>query len=178
VNRRLRSLVSVTDSHFRLKERAVIRTRQFRVPGGRLMTRYVAVGAVASSLVALSAGVTAAQAQPNTTRKATVVKVLNIRGFGRILETTHNRPLYTRPGGWCTGACRPAWPRLLMPRGKTIPLGTHCLGTAHIRGSHRLQVTYREHRLYTFIGDMSSTPTGDEQNGFEVAKALRTACPA
>jgi hypothetical protein len=139
------------------------------------MTRYVAVGAVASGLVAVSAGVTAAQAQPNVT-SATVVKVISVHGFGRILETTHNRPLYTAPPGGCTMSCLTIWPRLLMPRGKTKPLGTHCLATA--RAGSRLQVTYREQRLYTFTGDTSSTPTGDEVAGFEVAKALTSACPA
>lgn len=155
----------------------MIRVPQLRVPRGRLVTKYVAAGVLASSLVAVSVGVTAAQAQPNVTRKATVVKILSVHGFGRILETVHNRPLYTlSPGHTCRASCLAAWPRLLMPRGKTIPLGTHCLGTA--RAGRRLQVTYREHRLYTFVNDMSTVPTGDEVIGFEVAKVIRTPCPA
>jgi hypothetical protein len=161
----------------------VIRTRQFRVPSGRLMTRYVAVGAVASSLVALSAGVTAAQAQPNTTRSATVVKVVTRHPVGRMLAVAFGRrdgrSLYILPHGSCTSSmCLAVWPRFLMPRGKTIPLGTHCLGTAHIRGSHRLQVTYREHRLYLFASDHGPSVLGNGVGGFRAARVIRRPCPA
>jgi predicted lipoprotein with Yx(FWY)xxD motif len=140
------------------------------------MTRYVAVGAVASGLVALSAGVTAAQAQSPATNRATVVKVAARHGFGRLVVTIHGRALYTAPPSGCTGGCLTIWPPLLMPRGKTIPLGTHCLGTA--RFGHRLQVTYREHRLYLFYLDSGTSVSGDEMGGFEVARAVSSACPA
>ncbi len=153
----------------------MIRTRQFRIVGGRL-TRYVAVGAVATSMVALSAGITAAQAQPTATHKATVVKVRTTHRFGRIIVTIHGRALYTAPRGGCTMSCLSIWPPLLMPRGKTIPLGAHCLGTA--RFGHRLQVTYREQRLYKFASDTGTSITGDEVGGFEVAKVISKPCPA
>jgi predicted lipoprotein with Yx(FWY)xxD motif len=129
--------------------------------------------ALAGSVTAV--GVSAAQAQLQTTRKATVVKVVTSGGFGRRLATVHGRPLYIlQPGHPCTGVCKPAWPRLLMPKGKTIPLGTRCLKTA--KAGHRLQVTYRGQRLYTFVGDTGPNPTGDGQSFFKVAKVMTGAC--
>lgn len=129
--------------------------------------------ALAGSLTAV--GVSAAQAQPYPTRRATVVKVVTRHPFGKMLATTHGRSLYILPSGSCTGSCLSVWPPLVMPRGKTIPLGTRCLGTA--RRGHRLQVTYRHKRLYLFSGDSGTSVTGNNVGGFKVAKVRAGACP-
>jgi predicted lipoprotein with Yx(FWY)xxD motif len=131
--------------------------------------------AVIGSVTAVSAELAAAQAAPAVTRKAVVVKVVTRHPFGKMLATVHGRSLYIKPAGGCTGACLTAWPPLTMPKGKTIPLGTHCLGTA--RFGHRHQVTYRGKRLYLFAGDTGSSVTGNNVQGFKVAKVVMRACP-
>jgi hypothetical protein len=102
-----------------------------------------------------------------------VVRERTRGNFGKILVTVHGAALYYKPHGGCTAAsgCLAIWPRLVMPAGKTIPKGANCLGTSRF-GSHRLQVTYRGHRLYTFVDDMGSTVTGNNVQGFKVAKVL------
>src|SRR5262245_43894385 len=130
--------------------------------------------ALAGSLTAI--GVSAAQAQPQVTRRATVVKVVTRHPFGKMLATVHGRSLYVLMAGQtCTGGCLISWPPLLMPRGKTIPLGTRCLGTRKFH--RRLQVTYRHKRLFLFTGDSGSSVNGDHLDGFVVAKVKTGACP-
>jgi len=141
----------------------------------RWLTRTVTAAVVVGSMAALSADLVSAQAAPTVTKKATVVKVVTRRPFGKILATIHGRTLYIKPTGSCTGQCLTFWPPLLMPKGKTIPLGTRCLGTKP-RG-RRLQVTYRDHRLYKFSGDSGTSVNGDGMSGFKVAKVSTRACP-
>ena len=131
--------------------------------------------ALAGSLTSI--GVSAAQAQPQqVTRKATVVKVVTRHPFGKMLATVHGRSLYVlMPGRTCTGGCLAFWPPLLMPRGKTIPLGTRCLDTRKFH--RRLQVAYRDRRLFLFTGDSGSSVNGNGQAGFVVAKVKTGACP-
>lgn len=139
----------------------------------RKITGSLAAIALAGSLTAVGASV--AQAQPQVTRKATVVKVVTRAPFGKMLATVHGRSLYILPTGSCTGSCLSAWPPLLMPRGKTIPLGTRCLGTRKF--GHRRQVTYRGKRLYLFSGDSGGSVNGNGLAGFKVAKVRTGACP-
>jgi len=144
-------------------------------PSRRWLARTVTAAVVVGSMTALSAELASAQAAPAVTKKATVVKVVTRHPFGKILATIHGRSLYIKPRGSCTGMCLTSWPPLLMPKGKTIPLGTRCLGTKP-RG-RRLQVTYRNQRLYRFSGDSGSSVNGDGVAGFKVAKVLTGACP-
>ena len=62
-----------------------------------------------------------------------------------------------------------------MPKGKTIPLGTHCLAT--VMAGHHRQVTYRGKRLYLFTGDTGSSVNGNNMGGFKVAKISTATCP-
>jgi predicted lipoprotein with Yx(FWY)xxD motif len=144
-------------------------------PTRRWLTRTVTAAIVIGSVTAVSADLAVAQAAP-ATGKATVVKVVKRQHFGKILATIHGRALYIKPTGSCTGRCLTFWPPLLMPKGKTTPLGTKCLGT--MRFGRRLQVTYREHRLYLFSGDSGRSVNGDEMAGFEVAKFSTKSCPS
>jgi predicted lipoprotein with Yx(FWY)xxD motif len=143
-------------------------TRQWAV---RTATAVAAIG----SVTAVSAGLVAAQAAPAVTKKAVVVKVVTRHPFGKMLATVHGRSLYIKPHGGCGAACLAVWPPLLMPKGKTIPLGTHCLGT--MKAGHRRQVTYRGKRLYLFTGDTGSSVTGNNVDNFKVAKVVMRACP-
>ncbi len=106
------------------------------------------------------------------TKSAVVVKERVRPHFHKILVTVHGAALYYLPSGSCTGQCLAVWPRLAMPAGKTVPKGATCLGTATF-GHHRLQVTYRKHRLYTFTGDTGTSVNGNGVAGFKVAKVMR-----
>lgn len=143
-------------------------TRQWAV---RAATAVAVIGSVA----AVSAELAAAQAAPAVTRKAVVVKVVTRHPFGKMLAATHGRSLYILPRGSCTGACLGVWPPLFMPKGKTIPLGTHCLGT--VMAGHHRQVTYRGKRLYFFASDTGHSVTGNGVSGFKVAKFSMASCP-
>jgi hypothetical protein len=131
-----------------------------------------AVGPMASAQAAPVAP--AAHAVPTHSGKAaTVVKVRTRHGFGKILVTTKGRALYILPHGSCGSACLSIWPRLVMPKGKTMPKGTMCLGTAKFGSHHRLQVTYHKKRLYTFTGDSGTSVNGNNVAGFKVAKLVK-----
>ncbi len=118
----------------------------------------------------------AAAAHPAAGKSATVVKERTRPHFGRILVTVHGAALYYLSHGSCTAAsgCLAVWPRLVMPAGKTRPKGANCLGTASFGRHHRLQVTYRGKRLYTFSSDMGTSVNGNNVSGFKVAKVLRS----
>jgi predicted lipoprotein with Yx(FWY)xxD motif len=93
--------------------------------------------------------------------------------FGSMLVTAKaGRALYILPKGSCTGECLAVWPRLLLPKGKTKPLGASCLGTAKVGKTGRLQVTYGGKRVYTFVDDQGHSVTGNGVSGFKAAKAV------
>jgi predicted lipoprotein with Yx(FWY)xxD motif len=104
-------------------------------------------------------------------KAATVVQEHKRGGFGTILTTVKGRSLYYIPSNSCNSSCLSIWPALLMPKGKTVPKGAKCLGTAKF-GKH-LQVTYDKHRLYTFTGDSGTSVNGNGVGGFKVAKVVR-----
>jgi hypothetical protein len=135
-----------------------------------LMGGGVAVAAFSSTTTAAASS--AAAPMHSATKSAVVVKEQHRPHFGKILVTVHGAALYYLPSGSCTGQCLAVWPRLEMPAGKTKPKGATCLGTSAL-GHHRLQVTYRKHRLYTFTGDSGSSVNGNNVSGFKVAKVMR-----
>jgi predicted lipoprotein with Yx(FWY)xxD motif len=107
-------------------------------------------------------------------KSAVVVRERTRPHFGKILVTVHGAALYYLPHGSCTGQCLSIWPRLVMPAGKTRPKGASCLGTSPFGTRHRLEVTYRGKRLYTFSGDSGTSVNGNGVAGFMVAKVLRS----
>jgi hypothetical protein len=144
-------------------------------PGRLIMTACATFALTGASLsvAALSGATTAAAAPLQSASKSAVVVKERVRPhFGKILVTVHGAALYYLPGGSCNSMCLASWPRLVMPRGKTVPKGATCLGTAPF-GHHRLQVTYRKHRLYTFTGDSGTSVNGNGVIGFKVAKVVR-----
>ncbi len=86
----------------------------------------------------------------------------------------HGRALYIKPHGGCSGTCLSAWPPMDMPAGKTVPLGTRCLGT--VAAGHHRQVTYRGKRLYLFSGDTGTSVNGNNTGGSKVARFMHAAC--
>jgi predicted lipoprotein with Yx(FWY)xxD motif len=123
-----------------------------------------------AGLTTTAVAASASQAQPQAAKSAVVVKVKTHKPYGKILVTVKDFTLYYLPKGSCTGTCLTAWPPLLMPSGKTKPEGVSCLATVSYGTHHRLQVTYRKHRLYTFSGDTPGTVNGNGVAGFVVAK--------
>jgi predicted lipoprotein with Yx(FWY)xxD motif len=117
----------------------------------------------------VSAGAATTTHRPSKT--AVVVEQRTHAPFGKILYTTKRHALYYLKSGTCTGQCLAIWPRLLMPKGKTIPKGASCLATA--KDGKRLQVTYNRHRLYTFVDDTGTSVTGNGVAGFAVAKIVK-----
>ncbi len=141
----------------------------------RWLMRATTALVVAGSLTAVAADVAAAQAVPNSTPTLRVVKVVTRHPFGKMLATVRGRSLYFIPSNRCSGMCLGAWPPLLMPRhSKAIPTGISCLGT--LAFGHRRQVTYRGHRLYTFVSDSGSSALGNGVSGFFVAKVRTGRC--
>ena len=146
---------------------------------GRLIVSAVATLALAGGGLSVAvlggaapASATPAAAHPAAGKSAVVVKEQRRPKFGKILVTVDGAALYYLPHGSCTAAsgCLAAWPRLVMPAGKTVPKGASCLGTAQFGSHHRLQVTYRGKRLYTFTGDSGTSVNGNGVSGFKVAK--------
>jgi predicted lipoprotein with Yx(FWY)xxD motif len=134
----------------------------------------LSVAAFSSTTSAAAApAAAAAPMHPAVSKTAIVVKERRRGHFGRILVTVHGAALYYLPRGSCTGLCLSVWPRLVMPAGKTKPRGANCLGTSRFGKHHRLQVTYRKHRLYTFVDDSGTSVTGNGVEGFKVAKVMR-----
>jgi predicted lipoprotein with Yx(FWY)xxD motif len=134
----------------------------------------VAGAVVAGTVTLTGAGVAAAMpAHHAVTRSAVVVAEARRRHFGKILVTPRvGRALYILPRGSCNASCIAIWPRLVMPKGKTIPKGAPCLGTARFGTHHRLQVTYHGKRLYKFVGDSGHSVNGNNDMGFKVAKVV------
>jgi predicted lipoprotein with Yx(FWY)xxD motif len=139
---------------------------------------------LAGTTAAATVGVASAQTAPGhashsvAAHSAKVVLQRHRAHFGKILVTVKGgMALYYLPHGTCTAAsgCLGIWPRLVMPKGKTIARGARCLGTARFGAHHRLQVTYHGKRLYTFTSDMGHSVTGDGFEGFKVAKVVT--CP-
>jgi predicted lipoprotein with Yx(FWY)xxD motif len=156
-------LTGISKRHLGLLSRAVIAV--------------TAAGTIAASGTGMAmAGTQAAgtHAHPARAGKTAVVAHKRTRPhFGSMLVTAKGgRALYILPRGTCTGECLAIWPRLLLPKGKTKPLGTSCLGTAKVGKTGRLQVTYGGKRVYTFADDHGHSVTGNGVGGFKVAKAV------
>jgi hypothetical protein len=170
------SVIRGDDTSFRSRGVALTSFSARRALGRqRWIGRTVAVIALTGSFTSVAVGVSAAQAAPRAPHKAVVVKVVTRHPVGKMLATVHGRSLYILTTGSCNAACIAAWPRLLMPRGTTLPRGTSCLGTVKI--GHRLQVTYRKKRLYLFTGDSGSLVTGDGVSFFKAARIVMRHCP-
>ncbi|HWF81656.1 MAG TPA: hypothetical protein VN695_13830 [Streptosporangiaceae bacterium] len=145
--------------------------------GRRWVMRATTTIVVAGSLAAAVADMSAAQAVPAATPKLKVVKVVTRHPFGKMLATVKGRSLYYIPSNKCNKKCLAFWPPLLMPKkSKAIPTGVTCLSTLKF-GTSRRQVTYRGHRLFTFVGDHGTSVTGNHQAGFLVAKMRTGGCP-
>jgi predicted lipoprotein with Yx(FWY)xxD motif len=131
-------------------------------------------GVAMAGTQAASTQVAGSHAHPARAGKTAVVAHKRTRPhFGSMLVTAKaGRALYILPKGTCAAECLAVWPRLLLPKGKTKPLGASCLGTAKVGKTGRLQVTYGGQRVYTFVDDHGHSVTGNGVSGFKAAKAV------
>jgi predicted lipoprotein with Yx(FWY)xxD motif len=142
----------------------------------RVTLAIMLAGTTAVATVGVAAAQTGSAAPAHASKAAKVVLQRHRAPFGKILVTPKGgKALYFKPHGRCGPACVAIWPRLVMPKGRTIPTGARCLGTAKFGTHHRLQVTYHGKRLYTFVSDMGHQVSGNGFQGFKVAKVV--ACP-
>jgi predicted lipoprotein with Yx(FWY)xxD motif len=105
-----------------------------------------------------------------------VVEVVKRKPVGKMLANTSGLSLYYLPSGSCDASCQSIWPPLTLAKGSTaVPTGATCLGTATLNGLR--QITYRNHRLYTYTGDSGTSVNGNGVEGFAAAKVSTKACP-
>jgi predicted lipoprotein with Yx(FWY)xxD motif len=119
----------------------------------------------ASALVAatslLFGGAAASSASTKPDAKATpVVKEMKIAELGTVLVNGHGLTLYrftpdTTTKVACTGTCASLWPPLVVSGRTRTPTGSAgIVGLGTVKDPDgALQVTYRGHPLYTYIGD-------------------------
>jgi predicted lipoprotein with Yx(FWY)xxD motif len=131
-----------------------------RAPG---KTRPVILSATAlvaaTSLLFGGAAVSSASTKPAA--KATpVVKEMKIAKLGTVLVNEHGFTLYrftpdTTTKVACTGTCASLWPPLVVSGETPTPTGSAgIVGLGTVRDPDgAVQVTYRGHPLYTYIGD-------------------------
>ena len=122
---------------------------------------------VAAVAVSLMFGLSSASASSSSTGAGTKVGVAGSM-FGRILVDGHGRTLYLfakdRNGrSACSGSCAAYWPPLIASGKPHAVAGAKAslLGTTR-RADGRLQVTYRHHPLYTYVGDATKGQTSGQ----------------
>jgi predicted lipoprotein with Yx(FWY)xxD motif len=125
-----------------------------------------------AAAVSLTVGLNSASASSHSASAAQRVAVAGT-GLGRILVDGRGRTLYlfakdTHGKSACTGQCAAFWPPLITSGKPLATAGARAslLGTIK-RADGRLQVTYNQHPLYTFVKDTRKSQTnGEAVNAF------------
>jgi len=121
----------------------------------------------------VSVGVLIALTATSAMASAGTVVTWRKTSIGNAITNASGRTLYLFRGdkgttSECYGACATAWPPLLTT-GKPIASGrvaVSLLGTSK-RSDGKLQVTFKGHPLYTFVGDKKPGQTnGEGSNAF------------
>jgi len=129
------------------------------------MLKRIATASIVLTLVASGAAFAATRGMGTTV-------TLHKTSLGKVLATSKGMTLYLyTPDGKnksvCKGGCASTWPPL-MTKGKPVAgmgVKQSLLATAK-RGS-KLQVTYKGHPLYTYVGDAKpGQATGEGSEGF------------
>lgn len=121
------------------------------------------IGAIVAAM-SLSYGLASASASSSSASAGTKVAVASSK-LGRILVDARGRTLYlfakdTSGKSACAGACATYWPPLIASGKPRAGAGAKqsLLGTTR-RADGRLQVTYRHHPLYRYVGDATKGQT-------------------
>jgi predicted lipoprotein with Yx(FWY)xxD motif len=121
------------------------------------LLRTALVGVLAALVLAVAASAT-----------GTSLKIEKTPKLGKVLATAQGRTLYMFRADHgttsvCYGSCATYWPPLVT-KGKAVPgagVKAALLGTTK-RKDGKLQVTYKGHPLYTYVGDSKSGQTTGE----------------
>lgn len=134
---------------------------------GKGLRWLVPIGVMAAGYAATTVAPVGASAA-----SAPVVKEAKVGKLGTILVNAKGRTLYlytpdTATKVACTGGCLVSWPPLTLPKGTTKAVGTAGVtGLSTIKAGGKLQVEYKGHPLYTFIGDTKAgATTGQGKDG-------------
>jgi predicted lipoprotein with Yx(FWY)xxD motif len=106
------------------------------------------------------------------------VRTGQVKGLGTVLVDGQGFTLYLfvpdaqKGTSTCYNACAQAWPPLLLPAGKTVPLAGPGVSTALLSTTHRsdgtTEITYNKWPLYLWVGDSEpgqATGQGINNNG-------------
>jgi predicted lipoprotein with Yx(FWY)xxD motif len=130
-------------------------------PHGKIRPAALAASALLAATSVLFGGTAVSSASTKPDAKVVpVVKEMKIAKLGTVLVNGHGLTLYrftpdTTTKVACTGTCASLWPPLVVSVGTPTPIGSAgIVGLGTIKDPDgALQVTYRGHPLYTFIGD-------------------------
>jgi len=111
------------------------------------------------------------QQSSSSTNKAAIIQTKTDSALGSYLADPAGHPLYTYGGDEqgvsnCTGQCLADWPAYAATTTTNLPANV----TVITRSDSTKQYAYKGMALYTFIGDSSSQPTGDNVSNFHIAK--------
>jgi predicted lipoprotein with Yx(FWY)xxD motif len=128
---------------------------------GKTRPAALAASALLAATSLLFGGVAVSYASTKPDAKATpVVKEMKIAKLGTVLVNGYGRTLYrftpdTTTKVACMGTCASLWPPLVVSGETRTPTGSAgIVGLGTVRDPDgALQVTYRGHPLYTYIGD-------------------------
>ena len=123
------------------------------------------IGALAAAL-SLTVAANGALTVNHSARAAVNVAVAS-SGLGRVLVDGRGHTLYLFASdkhgrSACTGQCAGFWPPLIGKPRATTGARASLLGTTR-RADGRLQVTYNDHPLYTFVKDTRKGQTNGEE---------------
>jgi predicted lipoprotein with Yx(FWY)xxD motif len=128
---------------------------------GKIRPAALTLSALVAATSVLFGGAAVSSASTKPDAKATpVVKEMKIAKLGTVLVDAHGLTLYrftpdTTTKVACTGICAGLWPPLVVSGETPMPTGSPgIVGLGTVKDPDgALQVTYRGHPLYTYIGD-------------------------
>jgi len=109
--------------------------------------------------------------QAPSQKSGSIIQTKTDSALGSYLTDANGHPLYTYGGDQqgvsnCTGQCLADWPAYTAEATANLPTNV----TIITRSDGSKQYAYKGLALYTFLGDSSSQPTGDNVSNFHIAK--------
>jgi predicted lipoprotein with Yx(FWY)xxD motif len=133
------------------------------------MLKRIATVSIVLSLVVTGAALAASQSKGAKVTLHAASVGTPATSLGKVLATSTGRTLYlntsdSKSKSVCTGACAGTWPPLKTTGKPVAGMGVKkaLLGTA--KYGTKLQVTYKGHRLYTYVGDKKAGQANGESS--------------